>query len=399
MNRTPRRLQRPALRTALASTGIVAALMLVLCIGVDLVVAHNLRASAQDRLNHQLAVLASDPLAASAGEPDFDDPEFVWYINSNGVVEASPGAPPLPAGARLATTPQPITIAGTDFLTAGVSMTSGRLVIAESLSSVTRATSTMIVSEALVAPALLALIFVGALVVGRRVAAPIERARRSQLDFTADASHELRTPLSVIEAEASLALAQTADLHSDREALLRVHVEAGRLRRIVNDLLWLARFDALSTDPSRQPVDVATAAAITAERFRAIAGQQHIQLFLDTGGPEAAIIEAPPEWIDRLCGVLLDNACRYTPNGGRVDVRVQRNGNAVRLTVSDTGPGIPTEQRQRIFDRFQRAASDGEGAGLGLAIGDAVVRATRGHWVIDDAAGGGLSIGVVWPAA
>ena len=109
------------------------------------------------------------------------------------------------------------------------------------------------------------------------------------------------------------------------------------------------------------------------------------------------VIAAPPDWLDHLVGVLLDNACKYSPEDGSVDVRVAADGDRVRLTVDDSGPGIPVEQRRRIFERFQRATDQGNGAGLGLAIADAVVRATSGRWDVGTSAAGGASMSVVWP--
>jgi len=108
-------------------------------------------------------------------------------------------------------------------------------------------------------------------------------------------------------------------------------------------------------------------------------------------------VHAPPEWLDRLLGVLLDNACKYVPEGGTVDVAVWGDGNRVRLAVDDSGPGIPAVERSRIFDRFRRATDQPGGAGLGLAIANSVVGATGGRWTIGDSPLGGASLGVTWP--
>src|SRR5205807_1057745 len=115
------------------------------------------------------------------------------------------------------------------------------------------------------------------------------------------------------------------------------------------------------------------------DRFGAVAEARHQRLSLRLEGA-SQVIAATPEWLDHLLGVLLDNACKYTPDGGAVDVRVAADGNRVTLTVEDSGNGIAPEARSRIFDRFQRATDQGAGAGLGLAIADAVVRATGGRW-------------------
>ena len=108
------------------------------------------------------------------------------------------------------------------------------------------------------------------------------------------------------------------------------------------------------------------------------------------------VINASSEWLDRLLGVLLDNACKYAPEQGRITVGVAAERNRVRLVVEDSGPGIPSHEQHRIFDRFHRA-SDVPGAGLGLAIADAVVRLTHGRWEIGGSAQlGGASMAVSW---
>jgi hypothetical protein len=100
------------------------------------------------------------------------------------------------------------------------------------------------------------------------------------------------------------------------------------------------------------------------------------------------IVTAPPDWLDRLVGILLDNACKYSPDGGSVLVHVAAEGRRVRLTVDDSGPGIPEDERGRVFDRFHRATDQPGGAGLGLAIADAIVHATGGKLAHRHLAGG-----------
>ena len=227
--------------------------------------------------------------------------------------------------------------------------------------------------------------------VGLRALAPVEQSRRRQLEFTADASHELRTPLSVIRAETDVALSSPREAAEYRDALTRIQAESARLRQLVDDMLWLARFDSRPPPPGDEPVDLATLAQACADRFRSVGPA----VTADVGtGP--ALISAPPEWIDRLAGVLMDNACRYAGPGGQVRIGVQAHGNRVSLTVEDSGPGIPAEERPRLFDRFHRTADHGPGTGLGLAIGDSIVRSTGGKWQVADSALGGALMSVSW---
>ena len=392
------RLHSRALRIALITTALVAALMIALCVAVDVIVGQTLRSSATDRLTSELTQLAHQHGTPKLQEPDVDDPVLVWNTNPSGVVIGSTaGAPPLPRSALTATAPVEMRLEGADVLVAGTGIPSGRLIGAVSLGTSAKTLTALLVTESIVGPILLVLVFAGAFVVGRQTAGPIERARRRQLEFTADASHELRTPLAVIEAETSLALTNLEITGADDPTLRRVADETRRMRGIVEDLLWLARFDALPPDPVTAPVDLVTAAEIGARRFVPVAEHEQLHLEHRNDGVTLALVDAPPDWIDRLIGVLLDNACRYTPAGGSVHIVVGEERDQVRLTVSDTGPGIPPERRTRIFERFRRDTSHGDGAGLGLAIGNAIVEATRGRWQIADVPGGGTSVSVVWP--
>jgi signal transduction histidine kinase len=231
----------------------------------------------------------------------------------------------------------------------------------------------------------------------------VEQARRRQLEFTADASHELRTPLSVIEAETGLALSAPRETAEYVTSLQRVGRESQRLRSIVEDLLWLARFDSEPANPAHEPIDVFTIAEVCADRFSAVARSRGIDLSVHSEGEPQAWITAPPEWVDRLAGVLVDNACRYAAAAGRahaarpaVRITAGCQGSRVSLTVEDTGPGIPEDERSRLFDRFYRATAEGGGTGLGLAIADAVARSTGGRWRVDDSPLGGARMQVTW---
>jgi signal transduction histidine kinase len=181
-------------------------------------------------------------------------------------------------------------------------------------------------------------------------------------------------------------------------------------------MLWLARFDSRPPPPGAEPVDLSTLAQACADRFRAVGPAVSAET------PDGAVlISAPPEWIDRLAGVLIDNACRHAGPDGKVRIEVRAQGSRVSLTVEDSGPGIPEAERPFLFDRFHRVSNGGSGgirvsppgsgglrgdqdfaptgqhgAGLGLAIGDSIVRSTGGRWHVGDSPLGGALMSVSW---
>ena len=302
----------------------------------------------------------------------------------------------LPDAYRHATGPAQLSLGGEQLRVVGGQAGPFWIVMGQSTAAVDQAQSTLVLAETVVAPFLLGLVFLGAFTVGRRVAAPIEESRQRQLRFTADASHELRTPLAVIEAEASLALQAPRDVASYQHSFARVNAESKRMRRLVDDLLWLARFDASTGDPEREPVDVGVLASGTVDRFATVARSRNLDLAAVTRG-DNPVVNASVDWLDRLLSVLVDNACRYTPGGGRVRVNVEANAGRVRLSVEDSGPGIPREERARVTARFHRGSDAPGGSGLGLAIADAIARATGGSLDIGESTHlGGARISVVW---
>jgi two-component system, OmpR family, sensor kinase len=174
------------------------------------------------------------------------------------------------------------------------------------------------------------------------------------------------------------------------------------MRRLLEDMLWLARFDAAAAPASGEPVDLGTLARQAADRFAAVAETRHLALGVHVPS-ESVSITASAELVDRLIGVLVDNACKYAPEGGTVAVTVTADAaGRPSVTVDDSGPGIRDEDRDRIFDRFHRSvstSSDAGGAGLGLAIGDTIVRATGGRWAVGTSPLGGARFAVSWPKA
>lgn len=324
-----------------------------------------------------------------------------WMYHPDGnYADSSPAAKAsnlnLPVSPTSVTGAQALTISGTDFRVMGGRVGDDWAVVGQSMSGLEQARTNLIQAEFFIGPLLLLVVFLGALAIGRRVAMPVEQARRRQMDFTANASHELRTPLAVIQAQASLALSQQRNADWYRNAFDQVNRESQRMRHLVDDLLWLARFESTPHASKPEPVDVGVMTQNAVDRFGAVAESKHQRLTFHTAG-DALVIAASPEWLDHLVGVLLDNACKYSPDGGSIDISVSANGNIVRLAIDDSGPGIPEAERGRIFDRFQRATDQPGGAGLGLAIADAVVRATNGTWQVGTSPSGGASMAVAWP--
>jgi two-component system sensor histidine kinase CiaH len=398
--------RRLSIRVALTATALVALAYLVVAVAVVAIVTRNLTAQIDDRLAQSLThVDRPIPGGGHYEPPPPDRPGqvygprlLVWTIDHQGDVSTDPSNPALPAGLQHVVGPQDAQIGGADVRIQGTAAGEDYVVVAQTLDTVAQAQSQLIAAELLIGPLLLIAVFVGAVAVGRRVATPIEQARQRQLEFTADASHELRTPLSVIEAQTSLALSASRTETWYHTAFQRVDLESQRMRRLLDDLLWLARFDATQAQPGAEPVDVGVLAAQTADRFGVIAETRHLALELRIP-PDSLVVTAPPEWLDRLLGVLLDNACKYSPEGGTVTVSVTAERSRIALTVDDAGPGIPEAERTRIFDRFHRATDATSGAGLGLAIADAIVRATGGQWRVGAAPGGGARMTVSWPRA
>jgi signal transduction histidine kinase len=354
----------------------------------------------QDRLHVRPPMQRGEPLDRGLSREGTYGPLYQWIIDPSGnVAVASPNAPELPASYRYVAGPATVTLGAESVRLVGGPTRGGYLVVGESLEFLAEGQRGLLSAAATALLPFLGLVFLAALTIGRRSAQPIENARRQLLAFTADASHELRTPLQVIEAETSVALRRRRDAPYYRATIERITAESARLRHLVDDLLWLARFDNQSIKIGGEPTDLALAADTAVQRFQSVATARGQTLRLTGTGERAPLVRLPEALADRLLGVLLDNACRYAPDGGTIEVSVGASDSAVQLRVDDSGPGIPLESRPAILGRFHRLAGDGSGSGLGLAIADAIVGATRGRWEIGDSQLGGASFAITWPVA
>jgi signal transduction histidine kinase len=405
-----RQVRANVVRVALGATLLALVVYVLACFVVDFVVVHRLDRGIDSRLATRLSqVVPTLPPGGPKGpigsyspqsSGDFDDaPIVLWWVpqKANYALRLDTNAPGLPSGALSVAQPVDATVGGLAFRLTGTAISDGRLIAGTTAQQVRTALSTLLAAEAVLGPLALIILYGAAWAIGRSAAAPVERARRRQLEFTADASHELRTPLSVIEAEVGLALNVKRSAPDYRRALERIAGESKRLRHIVEDLLWLARLDSLPEAPPTEAVDVASLVEVCANRFDAVAARRGIAISVKENGSKPPLVFAPAEWLDRLASVLLDNACRYSNDGGRVEVTVSTVGERVTMTVDDSGTGIPEAEREQIFQRFHRASALPGGAGLGLSIADAVVRATGGRSEVAHAPLGGARIAVSWP--
>ena len=193
-------------------------------------------------------------------------------------------------------------------------------------------------------------------------------ALSTQRRFMADASHELRTPVSIMRTAADVTLSRPArDEEEYREALGAVSQQASRLTRLVDDMLVLARADGGGYPMTMARVDVAALSAETVHDLHTISNARRITVHTAV---DAAVIDGDETLLRRMIFNLLHNAITYTPDGGTVRLTGGPAGPGVQLKVSDTGPGIPPESRERVFERFVRLdpARGSGGSGLGLAI-------------------------------
>lgn len=229
-----------------------------------------------------------------------------------------------------------------------------------------------------------------------RLLARLQEALESERRFTADAAHELRTPLATLQLQAQVALG--ARSREERMAAIE-SIQRGveRSTRMVEQLLTLARFDPEGVPEPAQDLDLAELAAeVVAEQAPAALAKE-IDLGLQEGG--AGRVHGHPEALRVLLRNLVDNAVKYTPPEGRVDVAVQIHSGQVELSVTDSGPGIAVPSRERVFDRFYRIpGSEAEGCGLGLSIVRRIADLHQAQVEIDSHWRQGLRVLVRFPA-
>jgi two-component system OmpR family sensor kinase len=225
--------------------------------------------------------------------------------------------------------------------------------------------------------------------------ARLDAALSAQRRFTADAAHELRTPLAALKLQLDMAR-RAADAAGREAAYVDLDEGVRRASHLVDQLLTLARIEPEAMQSGAVDCDLVAIAKDAIVGRAALAAGKGVDLGLAQATP--AVVHGNPASLGVLLSNLLDNALRYTPAGGRVDVSVEQRDGVATLGVADTGPGIPPEERERVFDRFYRGKATEPGSGLGLSIVRRIADAHRASIALDDVPGGGLRVTVRFPA-
>jgi two-component system sensor histidine kinase KdpD len=222
-----------------------------------------------------------------------------------------------------------------------------------------------------------------------RVEADASRARAA---LFSSISHDLRTPLASITAAVTSLLGDDArfDPGDQRELLETIRQEAERLNRLVGNLLHLSRIRAGGLAPAKTPAAIDEVIEGVVARLHPLLGRHHVRLLLREDLPEVPMDVIQ---IDQVLTNLLENAAKFSSPGSEIAAYAARWEDAVRVRITDRGPGVPPEDRERVFEPFYRTAGDtGMGTGLGLAIARAIVEAHGGRIWIEGVPAGGTAV-------
>lgn len=258
----------------------------------------------------------------------------------------------------------------------------------------------LLLSLAIIGFATLGLVFVSSLFLADKALIPIKAAWEKQKNFIADASHELRTPLAIIMTSLELVMDNKSEtVESQMKWLENIQSENKRMTDLVNQLIFLARTDSNQEKLERKPFYIDESLGVTVASLELMAEKKNIELHSSI--PENVTFSGDEGRIRQLFVILIDNAIKYTPDGGKIDVSLDVKSSELEIQVKDTGEGIPEEYLNKLFERFYRVdkarSRENGGVGLGLAIAHWIVKAHDGSINVKSTEGKGSTFIVTFP--
>jgi signal transduction histidine kinase len=239
----------------------------------------------------------------------------------------------------------------------------------------------------------------------KRAMVPIRKSFNRQREFVADASHELRTPLSILNSSLEVLQMEEGEHISDfsQDIMSNMKDEVKRMTYLVGNLLTLARSDSGSPQLQLEIFDLVPSVEQLIQSTQTLAVSKELSLHIQA--PPMVMVDGDRERIKQLLYILLDNAIKYTPNGGEIAVTLSVESHekqpALSIVVQDSGIGIPAEEQDHIFDRFYRVDKNRSrqmgGTGLGLAIAKWIVEAHHGTIRVSSTLGKGSTFTIMMP--
>ena len=227
---------------------------------------------------------------------------------------------------------------------------------------------------------------------------PIQENQRRQTEFIAAASHELRTPLAAILSAAS-AMERAEPMQRSQFSDM-IHREGNRMSRLIGDMLTLSSSDSKAWVLQKQPVELDMLLLEVYEAHYPLAKEQGIELTLSLYEQNVPSMNLDRDGINQVLSILLDNARNHTPASGKIELELTVHRKNVQIRVSDTGPGVPDNEKRRIFERFYRSEKSRSHRGhfgLGLSIAAEIVKKHNGRIWVQDATIGGAEFVVELP--
>ena len=219
----------------------------------------------------------------------------------------------------------------------------------------------------------------------KRTLAPVQESYQKQKQFVSDASHELKTPLAVVQGEIEVALKHIRTPIAYQKTMRSVHEEVGRLASLVDNLLILARADKTKRISFQSDVDITDVLNTVRSELAPRIQEKKLRIKLNTSD-ESAIVRGDHDMLHQLFYNIVDNAIKYTPEQGKIIIKIERLNYSVICRITDTGMGIPQQEQTKIFDRFYRAdisRSHTKGYGLGLSISKMIAEQHKGMITVE----------------